>query len=368
MGNNKPIKVLHIISDLRRGGRERQLSILVHHSKNHIDHQIVTFHSAKENYVDEYNIENVHLLNGNKFKKLTSLYKLIKKENYDLIHSWGNTETIYSIFPGIKFKIPVLNGSIRHGITKKNFSHSFRSFVLRRSKYVLGNSRAGFEANKIKFDESRHFIIYNGIEDKFFVNPNQDAKNKFLAEKNLSGNSNIFISIANLVPYKDYFTTIRVLGDLNREGLDFHYIIIGKGPMKSEIEEKIRNEKIENKVTIYSDQPDIPKLLSLSDIMIHSSLGEGCSNAILEGSAAGLVIVASNTGGTKEIINDPDLLFKYKNEDDLKSKIKLAIQKFRNDNSIKQKISESTKEKFSLESFLKNYEIITNRILSNNST
>ncbi len=60
--------------------------------------------------------------------------------------------------------------------------------------------------------------------------------------------------------------------------------------------------------------------------MIHSSLGEGCSNAILEANAAGLIFVASNTGGTHEFINEWDFLFEYKNSQDLNKKLNEAIE------------------------------------------
>ena len=69
--------------------------------------------------------------------------------------------------------------------------------------------------------------------------------------------------------------------------------------MEREIKNKIKELKLEQNISIYNNNPNIPELLSIADIMIHSSLGEGCSNAILEAKAAGLNVVASNTGGTK---------------------------------------------------------------------
>ncbi len=89
--------------------------------------------------------------------------------------------------------------------------------------------------------------------------------------------------------------------------------------------------------------------------MIHSSLGEGCSNAILEANAAGLIVVASNTGGTHEIINEWDFLFEYKNSQDLNKKLNEAIELNAHNEPVREKIQNTTKNKFSIESFIKNY-------------
>jgi glycosyltransferase involved in cell wall biosynthesis len=84
----------------------------------------------------------------------------------------------------------------------------------------------------------------------------------------------------------------------------------------------------------------------------------------LEGSASGLMVVASDTGGTKEIIYDKDLLFSYKDEQDLDQKIELALLKYKTDKNLRQKISEETKKRFSVNSFIKNYYDCVNTIIN----
>lgn len=355
MNETTPIRILHIISDMRRGGRERQLATLVSNSSSLLENHLLAFHEVPNNYLDEYDFKNFSYTSKKKIKRFTDIINYVKKNGISLIHTWGNSETLYSVPASIVCKTPLLNGSIRHGIRRKNFSHRFRSVVLRFSKYILANSYAGFEANKIKINNNRHFVIYNGIEEKFFVSFNKVKRKDFNQKHNLDENAVIFISIANFIPYKDYFTVIKALAKLKAEKLSFHYFMIGKGPLLAEIKEHINKLGLSDNITIFNDNPDIPSLLSVCDIMIHSSLGEGSANAILEGSAAGLIVTASDTGGTKEIIFDKNLLFRYKDEDDLKNKIELAVKKFKTDMNIRQKISEETKKRFSVDSFIINY-------------
>ncbi len=360
-----PIKVLHVISDFRRGGKERQLAVLVKFNEGKLKHIIATLNDVKDSYIDEYALDQPVKLGTGKFERMINLLKIIKDNKIDLIHAWGNAEVLYSIPASTILHRPILNGSIRHGIRKNNFSHRFRSFILQNSKFVLGNSQAGFAANKININKKKHFILYNGIEEKFFVESSELRKKEFLQDKHLDESAIVFISIANFIPYKDYITILKSLNSyLKSEDGNFHYIIIGKGNMEDFIRAKIHEMNLDDNVSIYNNNPNIPALLSISDIMIHSSFGEGCSNAILEAKAAGLKIVASNTGGTREIVDKEDYLFEYKNQDNLKLKLKEAVKSIKNNEASRIEIQNKTREKFSVEIMQKNYLGIINSILS----
>lgn len=345
---------------MRRGGRERQLSLLCHYNSG-INHHIIAFHKTRENYVYEYNLKVS--FTGRRIKRFSVINNYVKNEKIDLIHTWGNSETIYALPIAKLNSIPLLNGSIRHGIRNNTLSQKFRTVVLQHSYYILGNSYAGFYANKIKIKKKKHFVLYNGIEEKFFTGFCTERRSIINKEKNLDNKSIVFVSIANFVPYKDYYTPILALSQLKDEGLSFHYFIIGKGPMLNEISNLISEKNLTDNISIFSDNPDIPYLLSVSDIMIHSSLGEGCSNAILEGSAAGLPVIASNTGGTKEIINTYCSLFEYKNINDLKEKILKTKNLLITTPDLRSKIMSITRERFSVKSFVNNYKEIINKIL-----
>ena len=56
---------------------------------------------------------------------------------------------------------------------------------------------------------------------------------------------------------------------------------------------------------IVGERGDVPRLLAAGDVIVSSSAyGEGFSNAIAEGMAAGLVPVATGVGDVREIIGD----------------------------------------------------------------
>ncbi|MGM0613906.1 MAG: glycosyltransferase, partial [Bacteroidota bacterium] len=246
------------------------------------------------------------------------------------------------------------------GIRSNRFSHYFRTFILHLSPYIVANSHAGLKANNLK----RGMVLYNGIAPKFIgklsIKEKKTRRESMLPEAN---GKLLFVSVANLVPYKDYFSILEALKELNTEKVDFHYLILGDGPLRSEIEETIKQYGLNENITLLGNVENVHEYLKISDIFIHSSKGEGCSNAILEAMAAGLPIVASNTGGTSEIVDEKNgILFEYK----IHGQIKNALLEFVNSMQRMEKAENYSlsfiQEKFTIERMMKEYYSFLNEI------
>jgi glycosyltransferase involved in cell wall biosynthesis len=314
------IKVIHIITSLRRGGRERQLATIYKYTdREKVVTKIVCFNHSDDSYVDEYRMQNdvSYLLNKSLLGRFLELKKIIKNENPDIIWTWGGLEATFGIFLSFFGRCKHINGSIRHGIVLKNKMQIWRMLILHLSKNIVANSKAGLKSNKLQ----RGFVMYNGLDRQFFeIDDKKENKKKFESPTNHKILS--FVSVANLVPYKDYPTVIRSLFILKKSAFPFHYSIIGDGPERSKIESLIKDLDLINEISILGKRTDVKDLLYPADIFIHSSLGEGCSNAILEAMAAGLPIIASDTGGTGEIVDHSvGRLFEYQNIDQLFNQI-----------------------------------------------
>jgi glycosyltransferase involved in cell wall biosynthesis len=357
------IKIFHIISDMRRGGRERQLANIVSNTnfKKYYT-MIICFNSSQDSYIDEYNLQDhvVKLKNRSFFLRLKELNKLFKNCNPNIVFTWGNPETIYTLTVKLFHKFIFINGSIRHGIRSHKLSHLFRTILLHLSKYVVANSYAGLKANYL----SRGFVLYNGVDNKFYKLPS-DIYEKHRVLLNTTEDTLVLISVANLVPYKDYFTVLKVLRKLRNEGLDFHYLILGDGPLREEIKNYIKNHGLEKNTTIVGVVEDVYVYLKVSDIFIHSSKGEGCSNAILEAMTAGLPVIATDTGGTSEIVNPMfGRLFAYQDSKQLYTYLKEFVFDRKKLHKLGGHAKEEITLKYTTEKMMSNYYNILDSIYS----
>jgi glycosyltransferase involved in cell wall biosynthesis len=306
----KKIKIYHIISSLPRGGRERQLATIVANTDfDEYPTGIIYFNSTPNSYIQEYGLQAhvIKVTSRNFAGRLFELHQLIKEYRPDVVYTWGNLEAVFALLLSLYHQFAFVNGAIRHGIRSRQFSHYFRTFVLHLSRHVVANSHAGLKVNNLK----RGFVLYNGIDEKFLI-PLADRSARRLELTRIPGNTIIFVSVANLLPYKDYHTVIKALERIKGQNSDFHYLILGDGLLRQELEDLIRKSNLVNHVTIVGNLENVHEYLKISDVFIHSSKGEGCSNAILEAMAAGLPIIATNTGGTPEIVSEANgFLFAY---------------------------------------------------------
>ena len=211
----------------------------------------------------------------------------------------------------------------------------------------------------------KNFVLFNGIDKKFTrrLNKNeQEEERKKILRELYDPNAIIFISTGNFHRYRDYFTVLEALQRI-KEQYPFHYLIIGDGPLRTEIEKRIIELNLTDSVTLLGMVDDVAKYLGISDVFIHSTKIEGLSNAVLEAMYMGLPIVATNVGGIPELYYKKSFqMFDYKDFDHLfriLSNIKYAFKDF-NPESIEYR---KHLAKFSLDTMMDNFDNIIDEIL-----
>jgi glycosyltransferase involved in cell wall biosynthesis len=291
---------------MQRGGAERQAACIIQNC-DAFEHWLVTLHYDQDNYMLDRS--KLLILGSRQFvSRLKEFNSIVRDKNPDLIYAWGVLPYILATVISLGKRCKVINGSIRHGVFKGSFSGYLRLILLHLSKYVVANSQAGIRANKL----NKGLVLYNGIDERF-----NRTKTKSPTEKNPRPDKLVMISVANLVPYKDYETVFKALSKLLSEGLDFSYVIIGDGSKRISYEDMARTLGLKDHVVFLGRIANPEDYLAKSDIFIHSSKGEGCSNAILEAMYMGLPIIATDTGGTAEITGSNAILFPYQDTEAL---------------------------------------------------
>ncbi len=356
--------IVHIIAALERGGRERQLSIICKYSHAY-DNQVLFFYKTEADYITEYGLEAKTTWIGKTgiIPRIMHTIRLCAGYKAKCLVAWGTMETVIALIASVFLGIPMVNFSIRHGIRKKQFSHYFRTFLLHFSKHIVANSVAGLKANNL----SKGIVIYNGVED---IPPLLPISEKQARRMQLLGSSEmlVLVTVANLVPYKDFFTVLEALKNIKSKKLDFFYIIIGEGPNRKPIEDIVNDYNLRENILITGRIQNVNEYLAVSDLMIHSTLGEGCSNAILEGMRYGLPIIATKVGGIPEIVNERNaLLFEYQDSIELQKNIEMFFA----DKAMIEKMGRESRrmiqERFTVTTMIENYEKTIRSILDHDT-
>lgn len=352
------IKVVHLISSLKRGGRERQLAGILSYSQNEIKNIAIVFNESKNDYVEEYDLYTSirYIESRNSVRRIWEIYKIIKLEKPNVIWSWGGFEAGFAMIVSPVTNTKHINGSVRHGVVLKTFKHQWRKALLHLSKNVVANSKEGLKANGLK----KGMVLYNGLDSKFFgVTPDSLISYENGDKKQIN-----FVSVANLVPFKDYFTVLKALKILKEISYKFSYRIVGEGPMRDQIEKSILQFNLQSDVKLLGRRSDVKDILQSSDVFIHSSIAEGCSNAIMEAIASGLPIIATNTGGNSEIVKPSfGFLFEFGNEKQLSIIIKDLLNSEEAIDQLKRNANQYARENFTMKQMMENYTGILHKVI-----
>lgn len=110
------------------------------------------------------------------------------------------------------------------------------------------------------------------------------------------------IVVARFAPQKDHLLLLNALTHL--EPTTYELLLIGDGPTRSEVEQTVKALELQANVSFLGTRSDIPELLATSDVFVLPSNWEGFPISILEAMRAGLPVIASDVGGSREAVEN----------------------------------------------------------------
>jgi colanic acid/amylovoran biosynthesis glycosyltransferase len=114
------------------------------------------------------------------------------------------------------------------------------------------------------------------------------------------------VAVGAVIWRKGYEYMLLALRRLLDTGIRARLSIVGSGNEEQRIRFTIHDLGLDPHVTLHGAlRPDgVRALLDDADLFVHSSLGEGISNGVLEAMASGLPVVTTDCGGMREAVTD----------------------------------------------------------------
>lgn len=319
------MKILMLIDSLVKGGRERRLiELLKGFAKyDNLEVAIVLF-SKKVEYPEVHDLGLPIYYLERKPKKdprvFSRFYKICKKEQPDIIHSWGTMPSIYAI-PAVKLLgIKFINASIADAPDDMGFfdNRYLRSkIIFPFCDAIIGNSKAGLEVYQAPEDKSHCF--YNGFDFNRIstLEHEEDVKEQYKILPGL-----VTGMVGAFFDRKDYKTYIEAAIKYLEKKNDMTFLAIGDGPNLQQFKDMVP-EKHKDRILFPGMIDNVESLVNTFDIGVLSTYTEGISNSIMEYMVLGKPVIATDGGGTKELVinNDTGYLIPQKNSDALVKKI-----------------------------------------------
>lgn len=153
-----------------------------------------------------------------------------------------------------------------------------------------------------KFQEKsdRIEVIYNGIDlTPFSVGLLPEKKQRIL-----NGRLNVAF-VGRLSEEKNPLKFLAIARRLIQQKHQVHFMVIGDGPLRSDIEKYIDGNQLREYITVLGFRDDVPALLLHQiDLLIAPSRREGFPVTGIESFAAGVPIIAADVPGWQQIIEE----------------------------------------------------------------
>lgn len=252
------------------------------------------------------------------------------------------------------------NGTLKT-LFGKLYDYTIGAFVLRHSHVNIANSQASAAFVHKLSGRADCNVIYRGIEKATIetVVPHSYFKQHFPGK--------IIIGfIGRLIDGKGIMDLLEAFSQLSSP--QSICCLIGDGPERQHIETFIRDKKISKQVILLGDQPfrEAMALLKSFDIFVNPSYTEGIPTAVIEAALSRKAIIATNVGGTPEIITGQGDGFLIDAHDSVTLHDKL--HQLINDRALRISLGEgaylSIKDKFSWEHSVRKYLALFNRVLT----
>ncbi len=305
--NSAPIRVLHIVTVMDRGGLETMLMNYyrnIDRTKIHFD--FIVHRPQKGAYDDEiikmggkiYQMPAINLKNIYTYrKKLKAL--LIKHPEYQIVHSHLDSLSALPLSVAKKAGIPT---RIAHSHTtnfdknyKSSIRHVYKKFIKYYATDYFGCSK---EAVDFMFGKNipDYYIMHNAIDvDKFKYN--QKVRNKVRKNLNIPKDVLVVGHVGRFNYPKNHEFLIDIFYELHKKNKDSLLMLVGEGDLKQKIINKVDKLGLADSVIFLGSRPDVNELMQAMDIFVFPSRYEGLGIALIEAQAAGLKCLT-----TKDVI------------------------------------------------------------------
>jgi glycosyltransferase involved in cell wall biosynthesis len=313
------INLLYVVTKLELGGAQRHVLSLIR-GLDKEKYRVFLFTSAKGLLINEASsIEGLSVKKSgflerpvNPFKDilaLVELYSFIRKHKIVIVHTHSSKAGILGRLAAGFAGAPV----ILHTVHGWSF-HDFQPVVVRWF-YVLCEKLCARFTDRIivvsVFDREKglkagvgkneqYRLVRYGIDVMDFRVRNR----RFRMRESLGlSNSDLVVGmVACFKPQKAPLDFIDLASLVRKDFPEVKFLLVGDGRLSGKIFRRIKQLGIGRNIILTGWRRDIPMILSGLDVFVLTSLWEGLPISVLEAMAASLPLVATNTGGIREVV------------------------------------------------------------------
>jgi glycosyltransferase involved in cell wall biosynthesis len=294
--------ILCVIGQLGNGGSEKQLYLFLKYLDNSA-YSATVFVSGPESGVwaerikENAGCEVIIAGDCSQAVKIIKFRKVLQRNKTHIVISWSYyTNLLKFLTPGILFI-----GSLRQQYSEAlELYGTLRTRLCRSTDLMIVNSSlAAEELKKYSYPEKQIKVIYNIFAPPNYTLNRETSKKELCSKIGIPENKIIVMGIGGIGVTKNFPFFVNVLKRAAKINPNLHGVIIGAG--EKNIKHLLDNKLNNHLITTVGEVSSAQEWLYGADIFFLSSKQEGMPNVMLEAINAGVVTLATDVGGIRDI-------------------------------------------------------------------
>ncbi len=324
----RKIRVLHIITRLILGGAQENtiFSVWGLNKKNCYEVELATGPpiGPEGSLIEEAEKRGIKLTiiphmrrEINFFRDVLAfieLYLLIRKGKYTIVHTHSSKAGILGRLAAKIAGVKIIIHSV-HGLPFFEYQNRFLNHI-----YILCERFAALFTDRLisvcdamarkavaagVAKEDKFTTIYSGIELNHYFNSGISIAEK-QKELNLERRVPVVGNISRLFELKGHNYLLEAASRVVEVFPETKFLLVGDGILRERLIRQAEDLKIRDNIVFTGlvERKEIPKLISIMDVVVHTSLREGLPRVLPEALAMAKPVIAFEIDGIVEIIKD----------------------------------------------------------------
>ena len=243
---------------------------------------------------------------------LVSLVRLFRRERPGIVHTHSSKAGVLGRLAARLAGVPVVVHTVHGWSFHEGMSRAVRAPVVAlerlaarwTSALVVVAERDREEGLRAGIGEpGQYALVRSGIDlSAHRVGPGAAARAR--AQLGLPAGVPLVGTVTRFYPQKDPSTLVAAMARVLDTVPAARLVVVGDGPLRPEVEALVARLGIASQVTLLGWCDRVAQVLPAFDVFVSTGRWEGLPRAVVEAAAAGVPVVATDVGGTREVVVD----------------------------------------------------------------
>jgi len=315
VSHGRTFRIAYVIGELGTGGAEYQLYELLRAlDRNRFEPAVFSLatggHWTGPIRALGIGVHELESRGSADVRRLLRLRRALAAFAPHVLHTVLWSGNAYGRLAAIGLRIPVVITAERNVITRPAWQIALERALDRGTSCYLVNSAAIVRllVERQRLPAAKMRVVHNGI-DLARLPPFEPGREAARAALGLDPRRRLLAQVGRLAEQKDWPTFLQAAATVTAALPDLDVLAVGEGPLRPAMERLAADLGLGTRIRFLGMRHDVPAVLAGVDVMALTSTYEGLPNVVIEAMAVGAVVVATDVGGTAELILDGETGF-----------------------------------------------------------